>query len=255
MSLRVRDLDVTIGSNVICRHLNFELQAGASLAILGRNGAGKSTLLNTLAGLRPAAAGSIELHGRSLDDYSARELARKRGWSAQQQHDAFTASVLETALIGRHPHLDRWTWEDSSDKLLAMQALGRVGLSAFAARIVQTLSGGERQRLALATLLVQAPGLYLLDEPLSHLDLNHAMQALDILRQEVLRGCSVITVLHEPNLARRHFDQALLLFGDGTWLHGESQSVINSDTLQQLYGHPLRALADNGEQWFIPESK
>ena len=251
--LRVESLEVDIARHTVCRDLSFALEAGQSLAILGRNGAGKSTLLAALAGLRPALSGRIELSGRTLSAYSLRELAQTRAWASQTHHDSFASSVLETALIGRHPYLDRWAWEDSADRLIAAEALLRVGLGGFASRAVQTLSGGERQRLALATLLVQAPQLYLLDEPLSHLDMNHAMQTLAILNEEQRKGRSVIAVLHEPNLALRHFDQALLLFGDGRWAHGACAEVINRDSLQRLYGHPVRALQDNDGQWFIPE--
>lgn len=251
--LRAESLEVVVARHTVCRDLSFVLEAGQSLAILGRNGAGKSTLLAALAGLRPALSGHIELSGRPLSGYSLRELAQKRAWASQTHHDSFASSVLETALIGRHPHLDRWAWEDSADRLIAAEALLRVGLGGFSSRAVQTLSGGERQRLALATLLVQAPQLYLLDEPLSHLDMNHAMQTLAILSEEQRKGRSVIAVLHEPNLALRYFDQALLLFGDGSWAHGACAEVINRDSLQRLYGHPVRALQDNDGQWFIPE--
>jgi iron complex transport system ATP-binding protein len=179
-------------------------------------------------------------------------LARMRGYVPQQQHDAFAANVLETALVGRHPHLGRWEWESALDRAQALAALERAGLAEMAAREVQTLSGGERQRLALAALLVQAPQLMLLDEPLTHLDMNHAIAMLELLREQTRKGGSMVAVLHDPNLARRYCDQALLLFGDGSWVYGESDEVINAESLQRLYGHPLRALDNTGGPWFIP---
>jgi iron complex transport system ATP-binding protein len=92
----------------------------------------------------------------------------------------FPRRSLETALVGRHPHLDRWDWESEADAQKARRALACVGLADLAQRDVQTLSGGERQRLAIATLLTQAPQLYLLDEPLAHLDLNHQIATLEL---------------------------------------------------------------------------
>ncbi|MDE2599561.1 MAG: ABC transporter ATP-binding protein [Rhodocyclaceae bacterium] len=250
--IEVRGVHAHIGDHEVCRDLSFVLPAGKSLAILGRNGAGKSTLLATLAGLRKAKRGEVLLAGRSLGDYALRDLARLRGYCAQQQHDAFETSVLETALAGRHPHLDRWSWEGAADEAIAVAALDRVGLAGFAGRTVQTLSGGERQRLAIATLLAQQPALYLIDEPLNHLDLNHAMATLALLRDETAQGRTLVAVLHEPNFARRYFDYALQLFGDGSWQFGEA-AALGADSLQRLYGHPLRTLQDNGEPWFIPE--
>jgi iron complex transport system ATP-binding protein len=251
--LEVRDLDVSIAGHQVCRGLDFVLPSARSLAILGRNGAGKSTLLATLAGLRNADGGAVFLGGKSLDKHAPRELARLRGYCDQQQHDAFASTVLETALVGRHPHLDRWGWESDSDKAIAMESLVRTGLVGFEARQVQTLSGGERQRLAVATLLAQQAEVLMLDEPLSHLDLNHAMAMLGLLNDETRQGKVAIAVLHDPNLARRHFDYTLMLFGDGSWAFGASAEVLDVASLQHLYGHPLRTLQDNGEPWFVPE--
>lgn len=251
--IELRGLDVSIGGQLLCRDLSLTLPVGRSLAILGRNGAGKSTLLATLAGLHKANLGEVLLNGKTPDAHGLRALARLRGYSTQQQHDAFDATVLETALAGRHPYLDRWSWESAADAAIAMTALTRVGLADFAQRSVHTLSGGERQRLAIATLLVQQPDLYLMDEPLNHLDLNHAMATLALLRGEVALGRTLVAVLHEPNFARRYFDDALLLFGDGSWAFGAATEVLTAASLQRLYGHPLRTLQDNGEPWYIPE--
>lgn len=251
--IEVRGLEVSIGGHQVCRGLDFALPAGRSLAILGRNGAGKSTLLATLAGLRAADGGLVHVAGKALQEHTPRELARLRGYCAQQQHDAFAATVLDTALVGRHPHLDRWGWESASDRAIAIEALQRTGLAGFAARQVQTLSGGERQRLAVATLLTQQPEVLMLDEPLSHLDLNHAMALLALLQGEAALGRTVLAVMHEPNFAHRHFDYTLMLFGDGDWTFGASADVIDVTRLQRLYGHPLRTLQDNGKPWFIPE--
>lgn len=251
--IELRGLHVSIGGQMLCRDLSLTLAPGRSLAILGRNGAGKSTLLATLAGLRKADQGEVLLNGKTPEAHGLRALARLRGYCTQQQHDAFDATVLETALAGRHPYLDRWSWEGAADTAIALAALVRVGLADFAQRSVHTLSGGERQRLAIATLLVQQPALYLLDEPLNHLDLNHAMATLALLRTETELGRTLVAVMHEPNFARRHFDDALLLFGDGSWVFGAATEVLSADSLQRLYGHPMRTLQDNGEPWFIPE--
>jgi iron complex transport system ATP-binding protein len=253
VSIEALHLDVSIAGHQVCHDLNFALPAGKSLAILGRNGAGKSTLLATLAGLREVDGGAVFFSGKNLTEHAPRELARRRGYCAQQQHDAFASTVLETALVGRHPHLDRWGWESDSDKAIATDTLQRTGLAGFKARQVQTLSGGERQRLAVATLLTQQSEVLMLDEPLSHLDLNHAMAMLALLEAEAAQGRTVLAVLHEPNFARRHFDFTLMLFGDGSWTFGVSTEVIDAHSLQRLYGHRLRALHDNGEPWYIPE--
>ena len=251
--LEASRLTVGIGGKTICRELDLTLHAGERLAILGRNGAGKSTLLSVLAGLRAPQAGAVRLGGASYDALGPRAAARIRGWLPQARVDAFASTVLETALVGRHPHLARWDWESEDDVRIARAALAAAGLAEFEQREVQTLSGGERQRLAIATLLTQAPRLFLLDEPIAHLDLNHQIAALELFaactREE---GVACAMVLHEPGLAVRFCDRALLLFDDGTTALGTIDEIVTADTLARLYGHPLREIRDGRQRWFIP---
>lgn len=246
-------LDVSIAGHLFCHDLDLRLNSGESLAILGRNGAGKSTLLATLAGLRPTSAGVLRIGGLDPAQAHPRALARIRGYLPQQQHDPFASTVLESVLVGRHPHLGRWEWEGETDQRLATTALAAVGLAEFAQREVHTLSGGERQRLGIAMLLTQQPQLFLLDEPLAHLDLNHQIAVLELFSTPDRDwGATVVMVLHEPGLALRYCSRTLLLFGDGQWLEGTSAEVITAENLSRLYGHPLRELKDGQHRWFVP---
>jgi len=256
---QVAAVDLHVGDTHVCRNLSFETYPGEMLAILGRNGVGKSTLLSCLAGLpRGELQGDILLGGKSYSDWGDRAAACWRGWLAQKQQDQFSATVLETVISGRHPHLNRWSWESAADHVLAMASLSAVGLEEFADRDVLTLSGGERQRVAVATILTQNPTLYFMDEPLAHLDLNHQIEVLDLMRQRASRdriGCMM--VLHEPGLAHRYCDSALLLYGDGEWQYGSVMSVLTAENLSRLYGYPLvqidRADAQGEMQrWFVP---
>jgi len=252
-ALVVHGLAVAVGGRTVVRDLDLQLAAGERLAILGRNGAGKTTLLHTLAGLRPPAAGSITLCGDPLTGLAPRRVAQLRGVLLQQQLDAFPASVLETALIGRHPWLDRWAWESSSDACVAHAALAAVGLDGFAGRDVHTLSGGERQRLAIATLLTQQPRLALLDEPLSHLDLNHQIAVLELLSRSVRdTGMALAMVMHDPGLAARYCERALLIHGDGRVETGAADDLLTAERLSALYQHPLRLVEADGQRCFLP---
>lgn len=251
--LAVTGLEVTVGEVRVTADLGFTLQAGERLVILGRNGAGKTTLLHTLAGLRPPARGTIELCGAPLDAMDARRAARLRGLLPQHHLDAFPSTVLETALTGRHPHLARWSWEGAHDERIARAALAAVGLAQLAQRDVHTLSGGERQRLAIAALLAQQPLLYLLDEPLAHLDLNHQIAVLNLLAERARSdGVGIVMVLHDINLALRYGDRALLLFGDGSTEEGPVHTVLQAPALSRLYGHPLREIRDGAMRHFVP---
>ncbi len=251
--LAVRGLEVEIGAVHVTAGLDLSLAAGERLVILGRNGAGKTTLLHTLAGLRPPRAGVVELCGRPYAALDGRQAARLRGLLPQSQTDAFQSTVLETALIGRHPHLGRWAWESGADERFAREALAAVGLAELADRELHTLSGGERQRVAVAALLAQQPAVYLLDEPLAHLDLNHQIALLNLLAERARRdGVGIVLVLHDINLALRFADRALLLFGDGSTREGPVDAVLEAEALSRLYGHPLRELREADTRHFVP---
>ena len=251
--LAAHRLGVDIGGHQVTRGLDLTIAAGQRLAILGRNGAGKSTLLATLAGLRVPAAGRIELGGTPYAELGARQAALRRAWLGQAQADPFGSTVLESALTGRHPHLGRWDWEPTRAAELARSALAAVGLAGLEQRQIHTLSGGERQRLAIATLLAQAAPLYLLDEPLAHLDLNHQMAVLELFAGAARDcGAGVVMVLHDPALAYRFCDQALLIDGNGACQLGPVDAVLTAETLSDLYGYRLRQIEDGGHRCFIP---
>ena len=251
--LAARALDVGVAGRLLCTGLDVDIRAGEVLAIVGRNGIGKSTLLSTLAGLRPALAGSVQLDGRTLAGWPARDLARRRALLQQVHDDHFASTVLDTVLVGRHPHIGRWADESEQDIRIALDALARVSLRDFGAREVRTLSGGERQRVAIAALLAQDAALCLLDEPVTHLDLDYQIETLELFAQLAHgEGRTVVMVLHDLNQVLRFCDRALLLTGAGQWRCGPVDEVLQADVLSQAFCHPLRELRDGGRRYFVP---
>lgn len=241
--LETRDLRLSIGGKLICQNLNLQIQAGERWGVLGVNGVGKTTLLLALAGMKTPHSGSVYLQGQALLEMPRRHAAQICGVMFQDSDDAFPASVLETALIGRHPHLHAWEWESAEDEAIALDALKVVGLAELAQRASNTLSGGERRRLALATLLTQDPALMLLDEPVNHLDLHHQISTLELLKRQVVQhGKTLLMVLHDVNLAARYCDAVLLLFGDGEVRQGPVREMLTLENLSRLYGHPVRSV-------------
>lgn len=253
MTLEARALRLARGDRVLCRGLDARFDPGQCWCILGRNGSGKTTLLHTLAGLFLPQAGEVLLHGQPLARQPRRQLARELGLLPQDHWDPFPATVLETALLGRHPHLGPWHWEGETDRALARAALARVGLTELAGREVGTLSGGERRRLGFATLLTQDPVYLLLDEPTNHLDLHHQLSLLGHL-QSLSRseGKCLIMVLHDPNLAARFADHAVLLLEDGSACAGPTAATLHTARLEALYGHSLRQLEVDGRPLWVP---
>jgi iron complex transport system ATP-binding protein len=246
-------LTVKIAGKCVCRDFNLVLRPGACIGILGSNGVGKTTLLHTLAGLRPADKGEIFLSGLALKTLPRRFIAQQLGLLMQQQEDSLPATVLETALIGRHPHIDFWRWESHNDVNLARRALKLVGLEGLEQRPQIQLSGGERQRLAIATILTQDPRIFLLDEPTHQLDPHHQMALLRHFTM-LTRGFerTVIMSLHDANLAAHFCSQVLMLFGNGDLLYGDTGEILNSENLSRLYRTTLIPVNWSGGTAYLP---
>jgi iron complex transport system ATP-binding protein len=235
--LTVEALTLGFPGRVLCSGLSFRVLPGQSWAVLGNNGSGKTTLLHVMAGVRRPLAGSVRLGDAPLANFGAAARARLIGLLLQEETTEFWGSLLDYVSLGRYPHRRSLLGYDPQAERLARGELERMDLSSLAGQTLSTLSGGERQRARLALVLTQAPAIYLLDEPLQHLDLRHRMQALHWFAGLArTSGCAVVMVLHDPVLARRHCDHAVLLYEAETPLTGPAEQVLTPDNLERLYG-------------------
>lgn len=198
MTLRARSLRVTAGSATLLDGVDLELGAGDCVVVVGTNGAGKTTLLRALLGL-VAAQGSVELGGRRLSSLAPEERAAGVGWLPQLLGLAEPVRAVELVGAGRY----RFGEGRSIRKTAALAALAELGMEGFAERVVQTLSGGERQRVAMASLVAQDAGLWLLDEPASHLDPGVQERVYRFVAEQWRGGRGVLLVTHDPDLLLR----------------------------------------------------
>jgi iron complex transport system ATP-binding protein len=206
--LRAQELSVELGGTPVLHRVSVDLQPGWT-AIVGPNGAGKSTLLRALAGLLPRQGGQVWLQGRPLDDWSARERARRIAWLAQQGQAQGDLTVREVVQLGRLPHQGLFGVPGPGDEREVDAAMQAAECDAWQHRRLQQLSGGERQRCLLArALAVRAPVL-LLDEPTTHLDPPHQVAVVRLL-QGLARQGTVASVLHDLPLALQA-DRVLLM--------------------------------------------
>lgn len=250
-NLSCHGLGVSVPGRQLVDSLELEIGRGELLAILGPNGVGKSLTLHTLAALRTAETGEVRLNGEPIEQLSRQQIAASLALLPQYTEDVFPATVLDTALIGRHPHIGRFQWESAIDRKIAGDALAAVDLDDMHFRNVATLSGGERRRLAVAQVLAQAPRIFLLDEPTNHLDPQHQLDVLRVFHAQTRSGASVVASLHDVNLAARFADRCLLLYGDGRWDLGKTDDVLSAERLTRLYTTPMESVSWRDARLFV----
>ncbi len=231
--------------------MSVQFRPGEFVALLGRNGSGKTLTLHTLAGLRRPQGGGVYLDGKAMESLSRRAVALRLGLLAQDVEESFVTTALEAVLVGRHPHLKLWEWESTEDERIGLDALAAVDLEGFAGRRTDTLSGGELRRVAVAALLAQEPSVFLLDEPSNHLDPAHLLGMLELFRRLCSGGKTVIATLHDPTVAARFADRAVLLHGDGRWEAGAASQLLTAEKLSELYGAPMLQLEAQGRRIFV----
>lgn len=253
-SLQISALELQLGDKLLCRDLNLTIEPGESWGLLGRNGAGKTTLLHSILGIQKPLAGSIKIGERNCRDIARRELATRVGMLFQEGVGSLPATVLETVMLGRHPHASSLLSDSDADIAAARHAMAAFDLTDLAERQVETLSGGEQQRLALAMLIAQQPDLYLLDEPNNHLDVAFQVRLLSafdsIVRGE---GASLLMATHDINLAARFCENIVLLLDGGNHLVGPRDEILTETNLSDAYHCRIRRLADGKLLMFYPD--
>jgi iron complex transport system ATP-binding protein len=251
--LRTENLRLSYPGQKLVEGLSVEFQPGEVWAVLGRNGSGKSTLLHVLAALRKPEAGTVVLQDVDVGGLPRRALARRMGVLLQEESREFWGSVRDYVLLGRYPHARNAFGWSVEDERIAAHELEAMHLGGLGNRPFATLSGGERQRARAAALFTQRPAVYLLDEPLQHLDLPHQVAVLERLSVEARdRGAIVVMVLHDLLFAIRYCKRFLLLFGGGRFRSGPGEEALTADHLEDLYGFPLVSVEAGGERLFLP---
>lgn len=245
-ALQAQGLSVWRAGRCVIDRLDLSLPAGRWTAVVGPNGAGKTTLLQALAGLLPA-AGQVRWHGQDPATWPARVRGRALAWLGIDEAGDADLQALDLVMLGRLPHLGWWGAPTAADKAAVEAAMRRTACWAWRHRPVSQLSAGERQRVLLArALAVQAP-LLLMDEPLAHLDPPHQVDGITWMREQVAQGGTVVTVLHEINLALQADD--LVLMAAGVCVHqGASDDPATHAALEAVFNHRL-AVRPVGAAW------
>jgi iron complex transport system ATP-binding protein len=217
--------------------------------VLGPNGSGKTTLLDLITGHLKPRIGDILLDGKSLGAFGAGDLARKCALVPQDFRVNFPFTVAQVVMMGRYPHLGRFSAPGAKDRERVNQAMAATGISDFSQRYVTELSGGERQRVVFARALAQDPACLILDEATSNLDIRHTLALMTLAADRVKHsGMTVISVMQDLNLAAR-FCQSLLFLKHGRVIaHGLVDKVFTASVIQKVFEVPSQVYFDENIQ-------
>jgi iron complex transport system ATP-binding protein len=220
----------------VLRDVSLTVAPGEMVGLIGPNGSGKTTLVRVASrGLRPT-SGSVRANGVDPYAVSPRRAAQLVAVVPQELAPAFPYSVLEVVLMGRAPYLSPWGGGGPTDWTRARSAMATTNVQHLADRPLDGLSGGERQRVILAQALAQDAPILLLDEPTTHLDLRHLLDALVVVRSLARdRGAAVLAIFHDLNLASLFCDRLLALAEGQVVASGPPASVITRELLRDVY--------------------
>ena len=231
------------------KNISLEINQGEFVAIIGLSGAGKSTLLRTINRMHDISEGSLTVDGEELNSLKGKELRkfrRKVGMVFQSFNLVTRTTVINNVLTSRVPDMPLWKsiigLYSKEDKVIALEALDKVGILDKAYVRADQLSGGQQQRVALARTLAQKPEIILADEPVAALDPITATAVMDDFKKiNKELNMSVLINIHHVDLALKYADRVIGIKAGEIVYDGPSKDV-DSEVLKQIYG---RELADD----------
>lgn len=236
-----RDVSVSMGGRDILNTCSFEIAAGEWVSLAGPNGAGKTTMLRAIAGLQRH-SGSIILAGEEFQKLPPASRARAMAYLPQNGKIHWPMPVVSIVALGRLPFGRPWQEASAADKTAISEAMKRCDLEALANQPATSLSGGEQARVLLARAIATGADLLLADEPLAALDPAQQLAAMNVLREYVEDGRSVIAVSHDIGMAMR-FNLRLVVIDSGVVVgDGPGEQLLEQGVLDAVFGVQFEGL-------------
>lgn len=251
MKLKVKDVEFSYASTPILKDICMTLAPSELLSIVGPNGVGKSTLMRCINRILKYDKGCILLDEGEIKEMSKMKIARHIGYVPQSSSSVFPATVFDTILMGRRPHIGWRSTEKDQEKVLEILKL--LGIVKFALRDFSELSGGQQQKVLIARALAQEPDILLLDEPTSNLDIRHQLDVMEIIKKLVVeKGISAIMAVHDLNLASRYADKVVMMSGGSIFSAGDPASVLTPENVASVYGVEVKLSYHDGKSSITP---
>lgn len=245
-------LSVSLNDKKLLDHVSLDVSEGELVGLIGPNGAGKSTLLKALLGLQKLSAGHILFKDRLLSETSLEERGRHIAYVAQGNICHWPMSVAKIVEMGRLPYQRLFRKPSLQDRDAVESALNAFDVTHLKDRLVSTLSGGERARVMLARAFAGQPDLLIADEPTADLDPGHQLHVMEVLQEQACKGCAILVVLHDLNLATRFCERLYLLDQGRLKSCGDSRAVINAANMAQAYGIEALIGCHETQDYIVP---
>lgn len=250
MEIEIDDMGFGYDSVPVLKDICLHIRGPQLISILGPNGVGKSTLIHCMNKLLSPSKGKVLIDGEDVETIDIRNLAKKMSYVPYTSPDTFPLTVVDTVMLGRHPHINLRT--SDHDLEVVYETLKKLGIEDLAMRFFNELSAGQRQKVILARGLVQEPRLLLLDEPTSNLDIKHQL-GITRLMMELAHddGLTVVMISHDINIAARYSDYIIMMHDGIIFDVGTPSEVITEDNLRTVYGVSTKIVESEGRPHVI----
>ncbi len=235
-ALDIRNLTFSYAGIPVLRDISLSVRPGRICGLLGPNGSGKSTLFRCCMGFLHPEQGQVHVRGINIAHMRPSELARHVAYVPQEHRIPFPFLVRDMVLMGRSPHMESWFRLKKDDRLIAEEAMERIGISALADTACNHLSGGQRQLVLIARAMAQQTPLILLDEPTSALDFSNQLAVWKVLREVAEQGVAILVCCHDPNHILWFCDTAAVLCRGRIVSKGPVHEAVTEEILQHIYG-------------------
>jgi len=238
--LKVKNLYFSYSNKNVLSDISFRADRGDFICLLGSNGSGKTTLLKSLNGLLKADSGQIYINNKNIENLKQRQIARLIGSVPQENQTIFSYKVKEIVVMSANPHISFVKGPTEKDYLKVYNILNNLGIRNLAEKNFNQISGGERQLVLIARALMQQADILLLDEPNAHLDFKNQHTMMEIMLQLSCRGKIIIAAVHDPNLAYRYCQRALILSEGNLIADGKVKKIMTENNLSRAYDTDIK---------------
>ncbi len=244
-ALTFREVSAGYKHRKVLDNVSFSVREGEFVSLIGPNGCGKSTLLKTAAALLKPLSGLVELFGQDVHRIKPALRASLLGVVPQKIESPMAFTVSQIVMNGRISSIGRWGTISSRDHDLVERSMIYTDVLGLRERYFTELSGGEQQRVALAMVLAQDPKIIMLDESISHLDINHRQEVLQILMNlNREKQMTILLVSHDLSLSASISDRLLLMDSGRLIKAGRPAEVLDPEILSMVYKCDLRVQQD-----------